>query len=59
MPMPLNIQVAGLGDYRSPFSVYIFLTQNFALTTRRQTQQAIEIPALDRRFLCCEVGGPG
>jgi len=34
------------------------MTQNFASTTRRQTQQAIEIPALDRRFLCCEVGGP-
>ena len=36
----------------------LFDTQNFASTTRRRTQQAIEIPALDGSFLCCEVGGP-
>ena len=36
-----------------------FDTQNFVSTKRRQKQPAIEIPALDGRFLCCEVGGPG
>jgi hypothetical protein len=58
MPMPLNIQVAGPQESIDLILVYTFFESELASTTRRQTQQAIEIPALDRRFLCCEVGGP-